>query len=196
MHDKDSKLLWEAYVSESNYESKVRPDMMTGQISGNEYGDKYMDEDPHAHPAMKKPIPLKFRVAEQPETIQTKEGPVEAPVGAYIMTGTEGEQWPIPAEKFQETYDIIDGDTASKKSIPVTAKQMGRNFNVTVSWSDQKLIGKRGDWLVKYGPGDYGVVDQKIFKKTYDVDDPNAPQFDEYGRRIDIDPGKSDPRFR
>jgi len=43
----------------------------------------------------KKPIPLEFRYAETDETIETKEGSVAAKAGDAIMTGTEGEQWPI-----------------------------------------------------------------------------------------------------
>ena len=73
-------------------------------------------------PTAKKPIPLEFRYAETDETIQTKEGPVQAKAGDAIMTGTEGENWPIPAEKFSQTYDDLGDGTASKKNIPVFAK--------------------------------------------------------------------------
>ena len=137
-----------------------------GAINGNEIE---LTNDPSAQQVQKKAIPLQFRIAEQPETVQTLEGAVEAPAGAYIMTGTKGENWPIPADKFKETYDIIDKQHAAKKPIPVPAKQMDQNFFVTVSWSPDKLQGKPGDWLVQYGPGDYGVVEAGIFDETYDL---------------------------
>ena len=126
-----------------------------------------LSQDPGAFETAKKPIPLEFRVAEEDETIQTKEGPVEASAGAAIMTGTEGEQWPIPAEKFAETYDVLEPGKAAKKDIPVFAKEMPEPFQVKVSWSDALLQGEAGDYLVQYGVGDYGVVGREIFRKTY-----------------------------
>ena len=117
----------------------------------------------------KKPIPLEFRYAETDETIETKEGPVGANAGDAIMTGTEGEQWPIPAEKFAQTYDDLGDGTASKKNIPVFAIEMSKPFQVKVSWSNDLLQGERGDYLVQYGPGDYGVVGREIFGKTYET---------------------------
>ena len=126
-----------------------------------------LSEDPEAFKTAKKPIPLGFRFAETDETIETKEGPVTATAGDAIMTGTEGEQWPIPREKFEQTYDVLDDSTASKKNIPVYAKEMAEQFQVKVSWSSDLLQGEPGDFLVQYGPGDYGVVGREIFRKTY-----------------------------
>ena len=83
------------------------------------------------------------------------------------MTGTEGEQWPIPAEKFEQTYDVLEPGIAAKKNIPVFAKEMPEPFQVKVSWSEDLLQGEAGDYLVEYGPGDYGVVGAEIFRKTY-----------------------------
>jgi hypothetical protein len=117
----------------------------------------------------KKPIPLEFRYAETDETIETKEGSVGAKAGDAIMTGTEGEQWPIPAEKFAQTYDDLGDGTAAKKNIPVFAKEMSEPFQVKVSWSNDLLQGEPGDYLVQYGPGDYGVVGREIFGKTYET---------------------------
>mgnify|MGYP002621756461 FL=1 len=117
----------------------------------------------------KKPIPLQFRYAETDETIETKEEPVGAKAGDAIMTGTEGEQWPIPAEKFKQTYDDLGDGTAAKKNIPVYAVEMNKPFQVKVSWSNDLLKGDPGDYLVQYGPGDYGVVGREIFGKTYEA---------------------------
>jgi len=133
-----------------------------------------LSEDPMAFETFKKALPLHFRVANDEETIQTKEGPVSARKGDYIMTGTEGENWSIPADKFKETYDIlsiydeepVQGE-AAKKKIMVFAKQMEEPYQVKVSWSSDLLTGDPGDYLVQYGPGDYGVVGKEIFNKTY-----------------------------
>jgi len=126
-----------------------------------------VSQDPDGFKTAKKPIPLEFRYAEADETIETKEGPVGANAGDAIMTGTEGEQWPIPAEKFAQTYNDLGDGTAAKKNIPVFAKQMMVPFKVKVSWSNDLLQGAPGDYLVQYGPGDYGVVGREIFAKTY-----------------------------
>tara|TARA_R100000008_G_C3583321_1_gene170212 strand:- start:582 stop:1040 length:459 start_codon:yes stop_codon:yes gene_type:complete len=126
-----------------------------------------LSQDPEAFQTAKKPIPLQFRYASGAETIETKEGPVNANPGDAIMTGTKGEQWPIPAESFSQTYDIIMPGLASKKDIPVFAKEMQQPFQVKVSWSPDLLQGEVGDFLVQYGPGDYGVVGAEIFRETY-----------------------------
>ena len=135
-----------------------------------------LSEDSDAIETFKKPLPLHFRIADREETIETKEGPVTAQGGDYIMTGTEGENWPIPAAKFEETYDILSTydkepvkGEAAKKKIIVFAKQMSEPFQVKVSWSSDLLSGDPGDYLVQYGPGDYGVVGKEIFEKTYEV---------------------------
>lgn len=137
-------------------------------------GDTFMpelSEDPDAFRCFKKPIPLEFRIAQEQETVQTKEGPVVARAGDYIMTGTKGENWPIPADQFN--YDILTQDgstgTAAKKKIIVSAKEMNESFEVKVSWSASTLKGEVGDYLVEYGPGDYGVVGREIFKETYSM---------------------------
>ena len=117
----------------------------------------------------KKPIPLEFRYTDTDETIQTKEGPVQAKAGDAIMTGTEGENWPIPAKKFTQTYNDLGNGTAAKKNIPVFAIEMNKPFQVKVSWSNDLLQGEPGDYLVQYGAGDYGVVGREIFGKTYET---------------------------
>ena len=180
---KDVRLIWEAYLAEEIH-----------GVDGNQYGETEMDQDPHAKKVMKKPIPLQYRIAEEPQTLETKEGPIQIEAGFAIMTGTEGEEWAMPPEDFEEKYNVIDDGIAASKGEEKLAKQMNRPFHVTVEWSTDKLQGKLYDWLVKYGPGDYGVVDQKIFNDTYDVNDPDAPSFDEYGRRTDGGPSR-DPRF-
>lgn len=137
-------------------------------------GDTFMPDlsnDPASFKCFKKPIPLEFRIAQGPEQVKTKEGPVDAKAGDYIMTGTKGENWPIPGDQFN--YDILTQDgntgTAAKKKIIVSAKEMNEPFEVKVSWSSSTLKGKPSDYLVQYGPGDYGVVDREIFEETYSM---------------------------
>jgi hypothetical protein len=137
-----------------------------------------LSQDAKAFKTAKKPIPLDFRYAEEGEVIYTRESPAPKgvtvpPGGAAVMTGTKGEVWPIPlkpddpAKSFGNTYDILEPGKAAKKNIPVFAKEMQEPFQVKVSWSADLLQGEAGDFLVQYGPGDYGVVGAEIFKETY-----------------------------
>jgi len=127
-----------------------------------------LSNDTEAFPTMKKAIPVQFKVANQDMMIQTLEGPVSAKKGDYIMTGVKGENWPIDAQKFKQTYDIIEPNVATKKPIKVYAKEMTRPFQVKVSWSDSLLSGGGGDFLVQYGHKDYGIVEKEVFSKTYE----------------------------
>ena len=128
-----------------------------------------LSEDPSSFKTAKKPIPLGFEFAEEDQTVKTLEGPVGARSGDAIMIGTKGEQWVIPADKFAQTYDVLEPGKAAKKHIPVFAKKMEEPFEVKVSWSSDLLRGKPGDFLVQYGPGDYGVVGAEIFGETYET---------------------------
>ncbi|MBL8399145.1 MAG: hypothetical protein JNL84_13545 [Candidatus Accumulibacter sp.] len=95
------------------------------------------------------------------------EGIQTAQSGDVILTGTRGEQWPLPAAVFAATYDVLEPGRCAKKYLVVTAKRMDTAFDVTPPWSDKPLKGKPGDWRVIYGPGDEGVVDSDIFDETY-----------------------------
>jgi len=126
-----------------------------------------LSQDENSFKTFKKPIPLDYRIANNDETIKTKEGPVKARKGDSIMTGTKGENWPIPSDKFKQTYDILGKGKAAKKKIEIYAKELLKPTKVKVSWSDNLLNGNPGDYLVQYGEGDYGVVEKGIFKDTY-----------------------------
>lgn len=115
----------------------------------------------------KKPVVLAFEYAKEDTTIETKEGPVKCAKGDAILTGTQGERWPIPRQKFESTYDVVGEGQCSKKKIEVLALQMDAPFTVNVSWNKDPLAGKSGDWLVQYGKGDHGIVSQGIFAETY-----------------------------
>jgi len=123
----------------------------------------------------KRSVSVGVEFAEADGVCQTKEGDVSYKVGDTILTGVEGEQWPIERLKFNATYDAIpptkhgeDGQYR-KKPIQVYALQMNEPFYVNVSWADDRLEGKPSDWLLQYGEGDYGIVSKSIFDKTYKV---------------------------
>lgn len=56
---------------------------------------------------VKKPIPAKAYQTSKPLDIKTLEGTMHANVGDWIITGVDGEQWPVKKDIFEQTYDII-----------------------------------------------------------------------------------------
>jgi hypothetical protein len=133
----------------------------------------------------KKVRPIRARLLEQDETIQTLEGPVEARAGDYLCRGEAGEPWPQSAKSLHERYvetDEID-DKGWRQFTPrpdaegVLAAQIDHSFTVQATWG--RLTGKAGDYVLKKfadrdltDPKDVWIVDAKLFQATYaPVDD-------------------------
>lgn len=132
-----------------------------------------------AHPGalqvMKLPVPVKVCFATSPGTLTTKEGPVTYATDDALLTGIEGESWPVQRLIFEETYEPMKGTLSGseglyvKKPIGVWAIQLDHSEEVWIGDGENRLLGKKGDWLVEYSGGRFGVVSQDIFKKTYQV---------------------------
>ncbi len=125
--------------------------------------------------AYKMAMPAKVKFAREAKTIKTLEGNVQASKNDAIMTGINGEQWPISRAKFDSTYEPTgttkageDGEY-SKRKIIVYAVKMGIPFTVKVSGKGSSLHGKAGDYLVQYGQNDYGIVENSVFNASYTV---------------------------
>lgn len=56
---------------------------------------------------VKKPIPIDAYQTQKPYDIKTLEGVMHANVGDWILTGVNGEQWPVKKEIFDKTYRIL-----------------------------------------------------------------------------------------
>ena len=115
----------------------------------------------------KKATPVPYKVAIEPGTIETLEGPVNYGSGFYIMTGPKGEQYPIPPEKFNSLYDPGENNTAVPKKIIKYAKLADHSGSVKTSWGETLNYKDGEDYIVRHGPDDYGVVKADIFKQTY-----------------------------
>ena len=115
----------------------------------------------------KKASPVIYATAETPGMINTLEGPVKYQAGYKIITGPNGEQYPIPPEKFAGLYDDNKDGTATPKKIIKTAKLADHNGAVKTSWGETLNYTRGNDYIVRHGPGDYGVVKKDIFAKTY-----------------------------
>ena len=115
----------------------------------------------------KKPNPEKYEIAQQDGTIQTLEGPVNYRAGYYILTGPKGEKYPIPPEKFRELKDDAGNGVCYPKKIIKVAKLADHDGSVQTSWGAKLDYTTGNDYIVKHGPGDYGVVKKDIFDITY-----------------------------
>ena len=116
----------------------------------------------------KHPTPIHYKTAVDSGTVNTLEGPVDYQAGHKIITGPKGERYPVSAEKFASYYDDNKDGTATPKKIHKHAKLADHDGVVKASWGD--LNYKAGeDYIVRHGPGDYGVVKKDIFAQTYDT---------------------------
>lgn len=105
--------------------------------------------------------------------LATLEGYVPYSVGDALMTGVQGERWPIERKKFEEWYRAVKGKPGIFYKIKsVLAKKMEHAFRVPIT-KDEKtfLIGKAGDWAVQTTLGHLSVIEDKIFKQSYQIAD-------------------------
>ena len=119
--------------------------------------------------AVKKTIPITAEKALSDGVVQTLEGPVQYQAGAYIVTGVKGEKYPVEAHKFEAAYNKTDKNTYVKKPLSVLVCVLHDTIQVKVGWQKDPLVGKTGDFLAKYGPGDFGIIARDIFLETYDI---------------------------
>ena len=103
----------------------------------------------------------------------TLEGPVRHAAGDAILTGSAGEQWPIPRAIFEATYAPVaplrSGEDGAyiKKAIPVEARQADRAEVVTLGDGRGQIHAQPGDWIVTAPDGRQWVVAEAIFRTTY-----------------------------
>lgn len=108
-------------------------------------------------------------------TVQTPEGIVHAKPGDAIITGIAGERWRVSRAGFAEKYRPVpptqSGEPGTYLSLPnrILALRMKETFDVLLADGESRLTGHAGDWLVDYGDGSLGVVNDAIFAVTYEI---------------------------
>jgi hypothetical protein len=131
--------------------------------------------DPTALRVCKKPIPVRAEFAAADGVCETLEGPVRFRAGDAILTGARGERWPIGRDSFHANYEPVPptrtGETGSYRKAPSVAYalRLDRAREVPVGWQADPLQGRPGDWLLHYADGSYGVVQDAIFRESYDA---------------------------
>lgn len=131
--------------------------------------------DPAARRAVKRPIPVQAAFAAAPGVVDTLEGEVPHQAGDAILTGVQGERWPVQRARFLETYDPVPPTTPGadgtyvKRRIEVLARRLDAPATVPAG-TGGTLHGEAGDWLVQHPDKSWGIVAPAIFAATYDTD--------------------------
>ena len=115
----------------------------------------------------KKPAVEQYEIAAQDGVLKTLEGEQAYKKGYYILTGPKGEKYSMPPEKFNELKDDLGDGKCSPKKIMKVAKLADHDGSVQTSWGAKLDYTAGNDYIVKHGPGDYGVVKKDIFDTTY-----------------------------
>lgn len=132
--------------------------------------DKYFDH-PDTKTVSKMAKPVNYQVASSAGTVQTKEGPVSHPAGFHIMNPGTNNSYPVAPDTFHKLYTDHGDGTATPKPIMKKARRAVGHGSVNTSWGEKLHFTDGNDWIVKHGPGDYGVVKNTDFKNTYQVHD-------------------------
>jgi len=125
--------------------------------------------------ARKRAVEVQVTFADSDGLLQTREGPVHFVRGDALLTGAANDRWPVELESFLRTYEPVPptrpGEMGRYRKRPLTvwARRMDGPFSVRVGRNNDALTGCAGDWLVQYGPGEYGVVSGPIFESSYDL---------------------------
>lgn len=101
------------------------------------------------------------------------EGPNRYAIGDAVITGSTGTRWSVTRDRFEAKYVPVQptrqGEDGSYQArpIPVLARQFAEPFTAARSAGGDLLHGMAGDWLLQYGPGDFGIAGQQRFNQVY-----------------------------
>lgn len=111
--------------------------------------------------------------ARQDGELISLEGPNRYRAGDALVTGSTGSRWSVARERFEAKYQAVPPTVAGEdgpyraRPLPVLARQIAEPFAAARSAGGDVLHGKAGDWLLQYGPGDFGVAEQARFAQVY-----------------------------
>jgi hypothetical protein len=133
-----------------------------------------LDKNPHALRVCKKPVAVAVEFASAGGTYNTLEGEVHYEAGDALLTGIRGERWPVRRHLFRSSYEPVpptrSGQNGRYRKLPAVAHalRLTQFFDIPVSWQRETLHGKPGDWLIRYSDGSFGIVQDEIFRETYE----------------------------
>jgi hypothetical protein len=128
--------------------------------------------DPLAHEYVKDEV-VEVVFAREDGEIMSREGPNRYHAGDALITGSTGDRWSVPRDRFDLKYDAVApaaaGDDGAYRARPVVvlAKQIAQPFTIARVAGGDLLTGVSGDWVMQYAPGDYGLVENARFASVY-----------------------------
>lgn len=103
----------------------------------------------------------------------SREGPNRYAIGDALINSESGDTWCVSRDRFEQKYEPLTGlrhgenGAYRNKPLPVLAKQMSEPFSIARSTGGDVLHGRVGDWLMQYGPGDFGITENSRFQRVY-----------------------------
>ena len=131
-----------------------------------------LHNDPHAALYVKNEV-VQVRFAKSAGELISREGVNRYSAGDAMVTGSTGNRWIVSRGRFDAKYEPVAPVKAGEdgayrnKPIPVLAKQIHQRFSIDRSAGGDRLRGGAGDWLMQYGPEDFGIVDKSRFEQVY-----------------------------
>lgn len=131
---------------------------------------------PQARRARKRSGTVLVNFALEAGELITLEGPVRYLPGAALITGHQGDRWPVEFDVFTRRYRPAQGQAMGQDGaydrlpIDVWALQLTWPLTVAAGAFGDGLQGQVGDWCVQYGPGDQAIVAQSVFSSSYEFD--------------------------
>jgi hypothetical protein len=138
---------------------------------------KGLDGMPGVVRATSRAVRRQVEFARRPGVVETCEGQVRYRAGDGIVTGVEGDRWPVGRSYLERFYVPVDGGAMGadghyeKKPRTVLALQLSQRGRVDMPGAIGILTGEAGDWIVDYGDGDLAVVSGARFEVSYDLAD-------------------------
>lgn len=124
---------------------------------------------PGAFIARKIPVLVHACFALEDGTLLTLEGPVAYQKGDALLTGVEGEHWPVTRERFDATYQATERPGVYQKRIAeVWCWEATAPLEITLFGERGCLHAEPGDVIVQYAPRDQYVVAARIFPQIYE----------------------------
>ncbi len=110
--------------------------------------------------------------AENAGELMSPEGPNRYQTGDALITGYDGTRWSVARRRFDAKYEALapaepGAGRYKARPVPVLARQIAEPFTAARSAGGDLLHGETGDWLLQYGPGDFGVARNERFKQVY-----------------------------
>jgi hypothetical protein len=130
-------------------------------------------QDPLAGRYRSQPVQVRVEFALQAGSLATLEGEVGYRAGAALISGQNGERWPVERSEFDRRYHCVGPQAPGQDGLyrkaarPVLARQLMEAFFTCGGAQRDRMTGQPWDWLVQYAPGVHGVVAEALFADLY-----------------------------